>query len=73
MNRNIRFAVGAIGFVLLCYVVPDGKIAEVRQRQVDAAVAKRKLRCSRQSRRAVRRQKSNLFMNLYLSKNGRNI
>ena len=24
MNRNIRFAVGAIGFVLLCYVVPDG-------------------------------------------------
>ena len=73
MNRNIRFAVGAIGFVLLCYVVPDGKIAEVRQRQVDAAVAKQKLRCSRQSRRAVRRQKSNLFMNLYLSKNGRNI
>ena len=42
MNRNIRFAVGAIGFVLLCYVVPDGKIAEVRQRQVDAAVAKQK-------------------------------
>ena len=37
MNRNIRFAVGAIGFVLLCYVVPDSKIAEVRQRQVDAA------------------------------------
>ena len=36
------FAVGAIGFVLLCYVVPDGKIAEVRQRQVDAAVAKQK-------------------------------
>lgn len=33
MNRNIRFAVGAIGFVLLCYVVPDGKIAEVRQRR----------------------------------------
>ena len=42
MNRNIRFAVGAIGFVLLCYVVTDGKIAEVRQRQVDAAVAKQK-------------------------------
>lgn len=42
MNRNIRFAVGAIGFVLLCYVVPDSKIAEVRQRQVDAAVAKQK-------------------------------
>ena len=40
MNRNIRFAVGAIGFVLLCYIVPDGKIAEVRQ--VDAAVAKQK-------------------------------
>ncbi len=42
MNRNIRFAVGAIGFVLLCYVVPDSKISEVRQRQVDAAVAKQK-------------------------------
>lgn len=42
MNRNIRFAVGAIGFVLLCYIVPDGKIAEVRQHQVDAAVAKQK-------------------------------
>lgn len=42
MNKNIRFAVGAIGFVILCYVVPDSKIAEVRQRQVDAAVAKQK-------------------------------
>lgn len=26
----------------MCYIVPDGKIAEVRQRQVDAAVAKQK-------------------------------
>lgn len=42
MNRNIRFAVGAIGFVVLCYAVPNSKIAEVRQRQVDAAVAKQK-------------------------------
>ena len=38
-TRNKRLA---IGFVLLCYIVPDGKIAEVRQRQVDAAVAKQK-------------------------------
>lgn len=42
MNKNIRFAVGAIGFVILCYVVPDSKIAEVHQRQADIAVAKQK-------------------------------
>lgn len=35
LNRNIKCIVGLIGFVIICYMVPNEKMREVRQRQIE--------------------------------------